>query len=142
MPSTRVDLIEHSAQKAHEWVNEVGAELEITDRRQAFRLLRAFLHALRDRLTVDEAAQLAAQLPTLIRGVYYEGWDPSSTPETYRDSHTFLDRIAGEAGLSGETEASYAVQGLAAILRRHVSEGELRDVLQTLPPAVRSLIAD
>ena len=38
------------------------------------------LHTLRDRLTVDVAAKLAAQLPTLIRGIYYEDWDPSRTP--------------------------------------------------------------
>jgi uncharacterized protein (DUF2267 family) len=30
------------------------------------------LHALRDRLTVEEASDLAAQLPMLIRGLYYE----------------------------------------------------------------------
>jgi uncharacterized protein (DUF2267 family) len=60
-------------------------------------VLRTYLHALRDRLTVDEAAELAAQLPELIRGIYYEGWDPSKTPVRYEDLADFLDRVsAGE----------------------------------------------
>lgn len=141
MPTQRVDILEHSSEKANAWVNEVTEELGIEDRREAFRVLRSFLHALRDRLTVDEAAQLAAQLPTLIRGVYYEGWKPSATPQAYRDARTFLDRIAADACLAGDTEASYAVQGLAAVLRRHVSEGELEDVVKMLPPELRVLIA-
>jgi uncharacterized protein (DUF2267 family) len=41
--------------------------------------LRATLHALRDRLIIDEVAQLSAQLPMLIRGLYYKGWDPTKT---------------------------------------------------------------
>ncbi len=141
MPTSKVDLIEHSSEKANEWVNEVTRELGIDSRRDAFRMLRAFLHALRDRLPVNEAAQVAAQLPTLIRGIYYEGWNPGRTPQTYRDARTFLERIAHEADLAGETEASYAVQGLAAVLRRRVSEGELEDVLHALPPDVRALLA-
>ncbi|MGZ4200565.1 MAG: DUF2267 domain-containing protein [Thermoleophilaceae bacterium] len=137
----RIDLIDHSAEKANAWVNELMLELGIDDRLATFRVLRAFLHALRDRLTVDEAAQFAAQLPTLIRGIYYEGWDPSSTPHSYHDARPFLDRIAAEAGLAGETEASYAVQGVASFLRRHVSEGELDDVLHILPGDLRKLFA-
>src|SRR5690606_28951800 len=40
-------------------------------RNHSYDALRAVLHALRDRLTVDECADLAAQLPLLVRGVYY-----------------------------------------------------------------------
>ena len=49
-------------------------------RNQSYNALRAVLHTLRDRVTVDESAQFAAQLPTLVRGIYYEGWDPSRVP--------------------------------------------------------------
>ena len=45
-------------------------------RKQSYAALRAVLHRLRDRLSVDGAAHLGAQLPTLIRGVYYDGWKP------------------------------------------------------------------
>ncbi len=103
-------------------------------------MLRAYLHALRDRLTVDEAAQLAAQLPDLIRGIYYEGWNPSATPVKYRGFAEFLDRIAADAGLDGETAASYAVSAAAGVLRRHVSAGEIEDVRAQLPEELQPIL--
>ncbi len=102
--------------------------------------MRAYLHALRDRLTVDEAAQLAAQLPDLIRGIYYEGWNPSSTPVKYHGFADFLERIAADAELDGETAASYATSAVAGVLRRHVSAGEIEDVRAQLPEDLRPIL--
>lgn len=135
------DIIERNVEKTNLWLNDLADELETDDRQAAYRVLRAFLHAVRDRLTVDEAAQLAAQLPDLIRGIYYEGWDPSRTPLTYRSLDEFLRRVADEALLAGETEASYAATAAARVLHRHVSEGELQDVAGMLPKGLRSVVA-
>lgn len=126
-------IIERSVEKAHVWLDEVAKQLGTEDHRLAYRVLRAYLHALRDRLTVDEAAQLAAQLPELIRGVYYEGWKPSATPVRYRGFTDFLDRVAADAELAGETDASFAVSAAAEVLRRHVSAGEIEDIRAQLP---------
>jgi uncharacterized protein (DUF2267 family) len=79
MTTTRVDVIDRSVEKAHAWLNDLAEELATEDGHHAYRVLRAFLHALRDHLSVDEAAALAAQLPIFVRGVFYEGWDPSRT---------------------------------------------------------------
>jgi uncharacterized protein (DUF2267 family) len=98
------------------------------------------LHALRDRLTVDLAAKLAAQLPTLIRGIYYEDWDPSRTPLAIHDVGPFLDHVAAEGHMAGETEASLAVSAVIAVLRAHVSAGEIDSVLAILPDSFRVLI--
>jgi uncharacterized protein (DUF2267 family) len=133
-------IIERSAEKAHIWINDTAQELGSDDHAHAYRVLRAYLHAVRDRLPVDEAAQLAAQLPELIRGIYYEGWDPSSTPVRYRDFPDVLDRIASEALLGGETEASAAVDAASAVLRRHVSAGEIEDIRAIMPEGLRPLL--
>jgi uncharacterized protein (DUF2267 family) len=69
--------------------------------------------------------------------VFYEGWDPSRTPEHARDVDSFLIRIGGEAGLAGETEASFAATAASRVLRRHVSAGEGNGVLRALPQHVR-----
>jgi uncharacterized protein (DUF2267 family) len=133
-------IIERSVEKAHVWLNDLAEQLGTDDHRLAYRVLRAYLHALRDRLTVDEAAQLAAQLPELIRGIYYEGWNPSSTPIRYRDFADFLDRVAADAALDGETAASYAVSAAAGVLRSHVSAGEIEDIRAILPEALRPIL--
>jgi uncharacterized protein (DUF2267 family) len=63
------------------------------DKQKAYGALRAVLQALRDRLTVDEVAQLGAQLPVLISGIYYEGWDPASKPARIRHKSEFFPHI-------------------------------------------------
>lgn len=142
MTTRRVDVIDRSGEQAHIWINEVAQEFGTDDHQLAYRILRAFLHAVRDRITVEEAAQLAAQMPTLVRGIYYEGWRPSTTPQRYHDRETFLRKIADEALVAGTTEASYAVTAAAAVLRRHVSQGEVEDVLAILPAEIRELLAE
>jgi uncharacterized protein (DUF2267 family) len=133
-------IIQRSVEKTHIWLNEIGEELGGEDRQYAYRALRSVLHALRDRLPVDVAAKLAAQLPTLVRGIYYEDWDPSRTPLPIHDVGAFLDRVAHEGHMAGETEASLAVTAVARILRRHISDGEIDEILAVLPDNFRVLI--
>jgi uncharacterized protein (DUF2267 family) len=141
MTTTHVDVIDRSVEKTHIWLNELSEELATEDGHQAYRVLRAFLHALRDHLTVDEAAALAAQLPIFIRSVFYEGWDPSRTPEHARDLDSFLQRIASDGGLAGETEASFAATAASRVLGRHVSSGEGDSVLHALPHHLREFLS-
>jgi uncharacterized protein (DUF2267 family) len=140
MTTARLDIIDRSVEKAHIWINDLAEELGTEDNHEAYRVLRAFLHALRDHLSVDEAAQLAAQLPIFVRGVFYEGWDPSRTPARGRDVDSFLMGIASEARLAGETQASFAATAAARILDRHISAGEAASVLHQLPEALRELL--
>ncbi len=134
-------IIEHSVEQTNAWLDELAEQLGSKDREYAYRVLRGYLHALRDRLPVDESAQLAAQLPTLIRGVYYQGWKPSATPVSYGGFTDFLDRLTAEAGLEGETSASYAAGAAAGLLRRHVSSGELDDILAILPEDLKPILS-
>src|SRR5436309_348131 len=65
-------IFDHTVEETHEWLLDVMDELAFRDEHKAQRILRAVLHALRDRLTVNEAVQLAAQFPALLRGFYFE----------------------------------------------------------------------
>lgn len=133
------EVIARSVESTHAWLRELCRELGTEDRRYAYRVLRAVLQSLRDRPPVDESAQLAAQMPELVRGVYYEGWRPSATPQAYRSGSAFLERVTAGAQLGGETEASFATSAVARGPRRRISAGEMEDVLAVLPAEVRAL---
>ena len=133
-------IIERSVEKTHIWLNELAEQLGVEDRQYAYRALRAVLHALRDRLTVEVAAKLAAQLPTLIRGIYFEDWRPSRTPLPIHDVEAFLDYIVKEGQMAGETEASLAVTAVARVMREHISSGEIDAVAAVLPDKLKVLI--
>jgi uncharacterized protein (DUF2267 family) len=135
-----VDSIERSVHKTNEWLKELAAELGEEDREHAWRILKGYLQVLRDELNVDEAAQLAAQLPMVLRGAYYEGFDPSDTPANlHRDE--FLARFEERSRLPGPDEAERAADAATHVLRRHVTEGEFDDVLAQLPDEVREMLA-
>ncbi len=136
--SSGIEALDRSVHNANTWISDLSAELG-EDRETAYRMLRAFLPLLRDRLTTDEAAHLAAQLPHLWRGVFYAGWVPSRTPETYRDRDTFLRLFAERAQLAGPTEASLAAEACGKVLRAHIDEGEFRHIRDVLPSALLPL---
>lgn len=133
-------IIERSAEKANIWLKDIADELGDGDRQHAYRVLRAVLHVLRDRLTIDAAAKLAAQLPTLIRGIYYEDWDPSRTPMPPHTVDTFLEHVVSEGRFSGETEASLAVTAVAMVLRKRLMPGAIDVILAVMPEKLRVLI--
>lgn len=138
---TDVDIVERSAESMRAWLSDLATELgRPGDHEYAYRVLRAFLHTLRDRLPVNETAHLAAQLPELLRGVYYEGWRPSATPQRYHDRDEFLARVATAAMLAGETQASFAVEASARVLARRVTPGELAKVRLVLPHDIAELL--
>ena len=133
-------IIERSAEKASIWLKDVASELGEDDRQYAYRVLRAVLHVLRDRLAIDVAAKLATQLPTLIRGIYYEDWDPGRRPMPPYTADTLLEHVVSEGRLSGETEASVAVTAVATVLRRRLSPDVIDAIVAVMPDALRVLI--
>lgn len=139
-PESQPAIIERSAEKASLWLKDIADELGEDDRQYAYRVLRAVLHVLRERLTIDVAAKLGAQLPTLIRGIYYEDWDPSRTPMPPYTVDTFLEHVVSEGRLSGETEASAAVTAVAAVLRKRLVLDEIDAIMAVMPEKLRVLI--
>ena len=87
---SNVPVLDSTIQKTHEWLKDITDGLGFPNQWAAFAALRGTLHTLRDRLPREHAAQLGAQLPMLIRGLYYEGWDPLREPNRVRHQQEFL----------------------------------------------------
>ena len=76
-------LFDGTLQKTQIWLNDLMSELDWEDKPdKAYFALRTVLHALRDRLTVEEAVQLGAQLRKASRARFSRYWN--STPVTAR----------------------------------------------------------
>ena len=139
MTTTGLATIDTAPQVFAEWLNALREELGWSESGRTYLLLRTTLHTLRDFLTVDEAAQLAAQLPVLVRGVYYDGWDPSKTPVKPRNKSDFLARIEGRFDKEPLENPERAVMAVFDLLERSVSEGEIAQVRHALRKPIQEL---
>lgn len=139
MAIATIGSFDRTVQKSHEWLKTLAEMGHFKDEQQAYTALSAVLHSLRDRLTIDEAADLASELPMLIRGLYYEGWKPSMAPNKERSRDEFLDSVRESLRGNRLVDPQHAVACVFKLLNEKITAGEIRDVKQMLPPDVRSL---
>ena len=139
MSPTGIRSMDREVNVAMDWLKDVDEELAWEDRQKSFQATRSALHALRDRLTPDEAADLASQLPAFLRGIYYEGYKPSRTPRKDRDVQEFLEHIRQEFKNQPVVDAERIAKCVFSVLSKRVSPGEIDDVKQMFPREMRYL---
>jgi len=136
---THISVFDKTEQKAMNWINSVSQNMGSTDSQRSYTILRAVLHATRDRLIPEEAAQLGAQLPMLVRGFYYEGWHPSDKPRKYRHKSQFLEEIHKKVPTLDQTQLERAATAVFETLESEMPGGELDQVRHALPRELREL---
>lgn len=143
MSATGLAAFDSTLQTTHVWLNDIGDELGWGhDTARTAQALRVVLHTLRDHLHPNEAAGLAAQLPMLVRGLFYEGWHPAGKPLRCHTAEQFLAPVAASyRGDPAVVEPTDVARAVFRVLIRHVSAGEIRDIIAVLPDDVRSLWA-
>lgn len=128
-------------QKATEFLKEVARELGTPeDTGHAGRVLTAVLHALRDKITPEESLHLISQLPLYIKAIYIDGWKLSKTPVRMKNLQEFLSDVRVQAKLTADKDfgadmdsTKTEVEAVFRVIKKHVSEGELKDVKSQLP---------
>ena len=136
-----LDVIDTTVERTYVWIRQVMEEAGLPDRHKAYLALRAVLHALRDWLTVEEASHLSAQLPMLVRGIYFEGWRPSESPARIRTQDEFSERVSGYLPFGGgDFDIPSIVPAVYRVIARNVAEGETREVVEMLPAELRDLL--
>jgi hypothetical protein len=132
-------IIERNVEMMHIWLKELSRELGDDDAVRLPRPARGAAcaagpaHRGRGRQVRRPAADLHPR--RLLRGL---GPEPHSA--AIHDVDAFLDRVAHEGRMAGETEASLAATAVARVLRSHVSPGEIDELLAVLPDRFRVLI--
>lgn len=137
-----IPTLASTVQKTKQWVGELMQELQWNDAQKAYHGMRAVLHAVRDRLTIHEAADFAAQLPLLIRGMFYEGWKPDSVPVKDRTKEAFLAHVFNAFHDDRSVDPERLTRCVLDIVSRHVSAGEMKDIRSIIPKHLHEFFPD
>lgn len=124
--------------EAEDWIDDVARRLGWHDRERVYLVLLATLHALRDSLRRDEAVFIGAQLPPLLRGLYYDGWHPGSRLAA-PDRGAFLQRIHDSVHRDPGIDAEAAARAVFETLAARLPAGELEDARAATPKALHNL---
>ncbi len=138
MSNTGLSAFDTTIQESNLWLKDIMEEEGWKDRQRAYKALRSVLHLLRDRITMEEAAHLGAQLPMLIRGIYYEGWEPSENPKK-RTREAFLSYVAENFQNDPDINPEDVIRSVFTTIASHVPEGEIADIKAGLPEDIRKL---
>jgi uncharacterized protein (DUF2267 family) len=138
MSATGLDVFDKTLQTTHTWLDEIMAKLG-PDRQVAWHALGAVLRVLRDRLPLGLAAHLGAQLPLLVRGLYYDQWRPSEQALKLRSVDEFLAKVSDGLANIRPVNSEEATCLVFQVLNRHVDPGQVAKVREALPEDVRRL---
>ncbi len=134
-----IETIDRSIERTNEWLNELSLLLGTEDHGEAFTTLRSVLHALRDRLPLIANSRLAAQLPIVLRGVYYEGWQPDRGHVHTRSLREFLALVERDAPHGDDLSAEDKARSVFGLLVAHLDSGEVDRLVSALPLPVQEL---
>lgn len=141
---TGTRVFDRTLHKTNLWLKEIMTALEWDNRERAYSLLRAVFHSLRDTLPQDEMIHLGAQLPTLLRGVYYEGWNPKLSQPRLKTLDDFSERVRYHLKPGGtkitNDQLQRVVHVIMSAMANHIGEGEMRDVKGSLKKKLRVLV--
>jgi uncharacterized protein (DUF2267 family) len=139
MSATGLKVFDSTIQTTNIWLDDIMRELDWKDRHKAYHALRSVLQTLRDRLSFDEALQLSAQLPLLVRGVFFEGWHPADKPRKERHWDQFVAHVSESFALDTEVDPTKITRGVLKVLCRHIAQGEADSLRHVLPADICQL---
>ncbi len=142
MSISSIPVFQNTIRKTEEWIDEIMNLMDWADQKRAYKALREVLHTLRDALTVEEATDLAAQLPMLVKGIYYDGWNPTGKPIRMHTAEQFVSAVNKsfpDPELSEYIDPEDITRAVFKVISSHVSAGEIKDIVASLPEKIREL---
>ena len=136
MSATGLDVFDKTLQTTNIWLNEITERIG-PDRQVAWKVLSTVLHKLRDRLPIELGAHLGAQLPLLVRGVYYDQFEPARVPMECRTPEEFTAEVAEWLTDTRPVDPDEAIAAVFGVLNRHLSEGQVAKIRNALPKGLR-----
>lgn len=132
-------------QEVHKFIKDVKEELGgDCDLHQSERIMASVFHTLREVLTPQESLHLIAQLPVFIKGIYVHGWH-LRTKKSIRSMDDFIESLLLQNPKNAPTDfgtdekAKERTRAVFRVLNRHVTTGEIQDVMAQLPSELMEL---
>jgi uncharacterized protein (DUF2267 family) len=138
MSATGLEVFDRTLHVTNKWLDEMMETLP-RDRQLAWHVLGAVLRTIRDRVPIELAAHLGAQLPLIVRGTYYDRFRPSDAPQTWRSAEQFLAIISAELSSTRPVGAEDAAHAVFQVLNHYVDPGQIEKVRHALPEEVRAM---
>lgn len=140
--TTGLDVFDTTVQQTNLWLKDLMVRIPTGDRHFAYQLLRGTLHAFRDRIGPENAVHFGAQLPMLIRGFYYEGWQINKTPTKTRHLDDFLGAIETSAGRDLGPDVKSKVKAVFAVIADKIDAREIEKLRKVLPAELQPLLEE
>ncbi|RZN32518.1 DUF2267 domain-containing protein [Bradyrhizobium sp. Leo121] len=147
MSATGLEVFDRTIHLTNSWLDEIMETLP-RDRQLASHALGAVLRTIRDRVPIELAAHLGAQLPLIVRGTYYDRFRPSDAPQNWRSAEQFLSIITAELSSTRPVSAPDAAHAVFQVLNHHavfqvlnhyVDPGQVEKIRHALPEEVRAM---
>jgi len=133
------------AQEGNHFINQIQ-EKTGRSRAEAAHLLRSTLHALRNRISLEESLHLNAQLPMFLKAVYVDNLSASEDVVRSRTYEDFVvqvmavDEQPSNTSLGSEEKVKEDILAVFQLLNQYVSEGEWKHISDNLPEEITEAI--
>lgn len=138
MSTHQMSFINETVEETNIWLKEISEALHDEDRQKAYHALRGVLFAIRDRIPPQETLDFASQLPMLVRGIFFEGYDTRNKPEKYRNLDEFYDKVNKEYKSGGGENPQMAADAVFEVMKHHITGGQMNHIFASLPQDIAS----
>ncbi|MCF8304270.1 MAG: DUF2267 domain-containing protein [Bacteroidales bacterium] len=111
-------------------------------------ILRAVLHAVRDKLTISESLDMIAQLPMFLKAVYVDNWSYMEKPLRYSSAEEFTEEVKKRQKQLGETQFDWdkpTVEIVKIVINhigQYITQGELDDIVAQMPKDLKNVVEE
>jgi len=135
-----ITLLNRNIHKTFEWLRDIenNTQWEYEDKARALDILRVVLHELRDNLMLNDLAHFSAQLPTVISGILFEGWNPN---HSLRKEGEFAESIKAhlpQVYVEG-TDINQAIKSVFLTIDKNIDKNEFEKLRKILLKGIRLL---
>jgi uncharacterized protein (DUF2267 family) len=135
------------ANDGHTFVKHLANEFNHPDEvNRAGIILESVLHALRDRISIEENFDVISQLPMFMKAIYVDEWKYRKNVDRLKSLQEFTQKVKEEQSKYGEKEFNWnesteelIERTIGLISERYWSEGLINDIKANLPADIHKI---